>query len=292
MVMSSDIVAAPLRPRLLESVTVAPCTSRVPAITVSPELESTVNFVPATLKSDPTSKELVKVVAPPTSRVLDKLAAPVRVDAPVTESVPPTAVSPLNAATVNAVVATLKSPVDPRAPATATDALLSVMMSVSPVMPILVSVNRTDSTSTYPALLVIARPPVDAVCVKAAVALDSFKSSVTVSVPANSTALSDRVMRSASLVVPILGLPIGSSVKRTDSTSTNPAVLEMVRPVVAPTVPAVCVIAAEISESLKSSDTWRTPATVTASSARVMRSASLVVPILLSVNRTNSTSTY
>ena len=50
MVISSEIVAAPLRPRLLESVTVAPVTARVPAITVFPEAASTANFVPATLK--------------------------------------------------------------------------------------------------------------------------------------------------------------------------------------------------------------------------------------------------
>ena len=169
------------------------------------------------------SKVSLNVVAPVTPRVLDKVAAPVRVEAPATEKVPPTAVLPVPDATVNAVVATLKSPVDPRAPATATDALLSVMISVSPLMPMAFEVKRTDSTSTYPAVLVIAMPPVDAVCVKEAVASDSFTSSDTVNVPLTVTALSARVMRSGSLVV-----PIWASVKRTDSTSTNPAVLEIV----------------------------------------------------------------
>ena len=87
-----------------------------------------------------------------------------RVEAPATEKVPPTAVLPVPDATVNAVVATLKSPVDPRAPATATDALLGVAISVSLPMPMAFEVKRTDSTSTYPAVLVIATPPLDAVC--------------------------------------------------------------------------------------------------------------------------------
>mmetsp|Transcript_12279 Transcript_12279/g.47699 ORF Transcript_12279/g.47699 Transcript_12279/m.47699 type:complete len:278 (-) Transcript_12279:33-866(-) len=173
------------------------------------------------------------VATPATFNVLDKVAAPVTPSVPPAVRSPPTAVLPVPDATVNAVVATLKSPVEPRAPATATDALLSVMISVSPLMPMAFEVKRTDSTSTYPAVLVMARPPLDAVCVRAADVSDSFRSSETVRVPETATAPLERVMMSGSVLI-----PIWLSVNRTDSTSTYP--LEVIARPVAP----LCVRAA------------------------------------------------
>ena len=54
------------------------------------------------------------VATPATFNVLDKVAAPVTPSVPPAVRSPPTAVSPVPDATVNAVVATLKSPVDPK----------------------------------------------------------------------------------------------------------------------------------------------------------------------------------
>ena len=88
---------------------------------------------------------------------------------------------PSDAVTTNALLPTSTSKLTFSSPAIATfptpDALLSVMMSVSPLTPICAPVTLTDSTSTYEAVLEISTypfvlvmpspPPVDPECVSA-----------------------------------------------------------------------------------------------------------------------------
>ena len=118
------------------------------------------------------------VATPATFNVLDKVAPWVtvrvleRVAAPVTPRVPNTAVFPVWASTVNLVVATLKSSSRLSVPATVKAPLSSPIRSSSVLIPMNLSLNRTDSTSTYPFTLVMVSPPDAAECCKVAAVSD------------------------------------------------------------------------------------------------------------------------
>ena len=121
------------------------------------------------------------VATPATFNVLDKVApwATVsvsdRVASPVTSKVPDTAVSPVCASTVNLVVATRKSSSRLSVPATVIAPLSSPIRLSSLLMPMNFSLNRTDSTSTYPLALVMVSPPVAAECRKVAAVSDMIR---------------------------------------------------------------------------------------------------------------------
>mmetsp|Transcript_10394 Transcript_10394/g.46911 ORF Transcript_10394/g.46911 Transcript_10394/m.46911 type:complete len:216 (-) Transcript_10394:813-1460(-) len=121
------------------------------------------------------------VATPATFNVLDKVAPWVtvrvleRVAAPVTPRVPNTAVFPVWASTVNLVVATLKSSSRLSVPATVKAPLSSPIRSSSVLIPINLSLNRTDSTSTYPFTLVMVSPPDAAECRKVAAVSDMIR---------------------------------------------------------------------------------------------------------------------
>ena len=105
--------------------------------------------------------------------MLDSVAAPVAFSVPATTVLPvsPATVNlfdeidsdPSDAVTTNALLPTSTSKLTFSSPAIATfptpDALLSVMMSVSPLTPICAPVTLTDSTSTYEAVLEISTYP-------------------------------------------------------------------------------------------------------------------------------------
>ena len=91
---------------------------------------------------------LDRVVASVTTRVLDS-DADVNDVAPVTPRVPPTTVLPLVAVTWNLVLSTtVRSPVDVAVPSMVTAETPRVTKSGSLATPIVLPVNRTDSTST------------------------------------------------------------------------------------------------------------------------------------------------
>ena len=187
MVMSLRRVAAPVKSRAPVNV-VSLVTSKVPATSTLPEV-STVNLSVATLKSPETSRELPSVAVPVTLKEFPRVTPPVTSRVPPTVAAPPavsppyTDASPEFASTVNMVVAILKSPLAERDPSIVTAAFWSVMMSKSPSSPMMFPVKRTDSTSTYPLELVIARPPVAALCVSAAVVSVISMSSAKVEIP-------------------------------------------------------------------------------------------------------------
>mmetsp|Transcript_12292 Transcript_12292/g.47730 ORF Transcript_12292/g.47730 Transcript_12292/m.47730 type:complete len:319 (-) Transcript_12292:499-1455(-) len=188
MVMSLPSAAAPVKLRAPVNV-VALVTARFPAIPTLPKFESTVNLSVATLKSPDTPRELPSVAVPVTLKEFPRVTPPVTPRVPPIVAAPPAArppctdTSPEFALTVNLVDAILKSPLAERDPSIVTAALWSVMISISPSNPMMLPVKRTDSTSTYPFELVIARPPVCALCVSAAAVSVISMSSAKVAIP-------------------------------------------------------------------------------------------------------------
>ena len=163
---------SPATSSVLDSVA-APVAFSVPATTVLPVSPATVNLFDE-IASDPSDAvtanfPLFTSTSPATSSVLDSVAAPVAFSVPATTVLPvsPATVNlfdeiasdPSDAVTTNALLPTSTSKLTFSSPAIATfptpDALLSVMMSVSPLTPICAPVTLTDSTSTYEAVLEI-----------------------------------------------------------------------------------------------------------------------------------------
>ena len=202
---------SPATSSVLDSVA-APVAFSVPATTVLPVSPATVNLFDE-IASDPSDAvtaanfPLFTSTSPATSSVLDSVAAPVAFSVPATTVLPvsPATVNlfdeiasdPSDAVTTNALLPTSTSKLTFSSPAIATfptpDALLSVMMSVSPLTPICAPVTLTDSTSTYEAVLEISTypfvlvmdrpPPVDPECVSATDCFDISKSSSNVTAP-------------------------------------------------------------------------------------------------------------
>mmetsp|Transcript_7818 Transcript_7818/g.35519 ORF Transcript_7818/g.35519 Transcript_7818/m.35519 type:complete len:368 (-) Transcript_7818:231-1334(-) len=141
------------------------------------------------------------IVAAVLSSVTDSFISvvPVSVVAPATPSVVPTVNDP-DAVNRPVTVADAKvaSPVVSSVPATVTAPAPSVMRSMSLARPILSPVKRMASTSTYPLLLTIVKPPAAFSCVILAAIADSSISESTV------TLASARVSKSALFAVPIV----------------------------------------------------------------------------------------
>jgi len=141
-----------------------------------------------------TSRLPVSVEAPVTSRPLDNVAAPLTVRelpsvvTPLTPSVPAAAVLP-EASTVNLFVATLISAVVSRVPLMVTEPAAMAMRSSFALVPMLLPVNRTSSTLTYPFVLVMSTPPLAALCVIAADAFSMRMLSFTVAAPVTESVL-------------------------------------------------------------------------------------------------------
>ena len=270
---------SPATSSVLDSVA-APVAFSVPATTVLPVSPATVNLFDE-IASDPSDAvtanfPLFTSTSPATSSVLDSVAAPVAFSVPATTVLPvsPATVNlfdeiasdPSDAVTTNALLPTSTSKLTFSSPAIATfptpDALLSVMMSVSPLTPICAPVTLTDSTSTYEAVLEISTypfvlvmdrpPPVDPECVSAADCLDNVTSSLALIPPATATFPTEAALVSV-MMSSSPSIPIWTPVNLTSSTPTYPLVLFIVKPL-STAGAATCVIPAAVFVIVISAD--------------------------------------
>ena len=192
---------------------------------------SPVNRTPST-STNPLELEIVKLPLVPecvrAASVFVSRRLPASVVVSATCNSPAIEVSPEAAATVNFVPSTLKSLLTSSCPVTCTDSCVRVMMSMSALMPILLAVKRTLSTSTYPALLEITSPPLAAVCVRAAFVLDIERSSLSEAIP-------------VTFSIPAIAVSpeVASTVNIPDEMSKFPAMSRESDNVVAPVTPRV-----------------------------------------------------
>mmetsp|Transcript_12183 Transcript_12183/g.48931 ORF Transcript_12183/g.48931 Transcript_12183/m.48931 type:complete len:245 (-) Transcript_12183:143-877(-) len=240
---------------------------------------------PCSVASSATLTVSDSVTAPVTPRVLDNVVAP------VTARVPVTTVLPVAESTENLVDATLKFPVVSSVPEIDTALDARVTRSGSPSMPIVLSVKRTCSTSTYPFVLLMVSPPVAAECVRAAAASDMIRFFCSVASRATFR-VSDKVV--ALLTPSVLLSVVAPFTPRVLDSDADVNDVVPVTPRVPPT--AVLPLAAVtwnlvLSTTVKSPVDVAVPSMVTAETPRVTKSGSLATPIVLPVNRTDSTST-